>query len=210
MSPAEAPRLPSAALRCAVPPRAGGGAGAGVSCGGAATSLRCVGICRSSATGGSAGVSCCGAVASFCCVICAGAEVADWLSVKGCSGVPSAADGTATAFDSGEAATQGMPRRDKQLRSSCHQSCCWHAAGGSEISALATSSSSRASGYNASTPTTLANATREADATKRKFEYKAHLLRSEFRPPNLAQKQRRCGGTMSVQGARSSGTWNRA
>jgi hypothetical protein len=31
-----------------------------------------------------------------------------------------------------------------------------------------------------------------------------------FGPPNLAQKQRRCGGTMSVQGARSSGTWNRA
>src|SRR4030095_3176725 len=60
------------------------------------------------------------------------------------------------------------------------------------------------------TPVTLANATREADATKRKFEYKAHLLRSEFRPPNLAQKQRRCGGAMSVQGGWSSGTWNRA
>src|SRR5262249_27429350 len=125
-------------------------------------------------------------------------------------GAPSAADGTATAFDSGEAATQGMPRRDKQLRSSCHQSCCWHAAGGSETSAPATSSSSRASGYNGSTPTTLANATREADATKRKFEYKAHLLRTELRPPNLAQKQRRCGGTMSAQWAWSSGTWNRA
>src|SRR5215471_17434885 len=56
-------------------------------------------------------------------------------------------------------------------------------AGGSEISVLATSNSSRASGNNASTPTRLAAATREAHATKRKFEYKAHLLRSEFWPP---------------------------
>src|SRR5262249_56208193 len=86
----------------------------------------------------------------------------------------------------------------------------WHAGGGSETSGPATSSWWRASGYNASTPTTLANATREADATKRKFEYKAHLLRTELRPPNLAQKQRRCGGTMSAQWAWSTGTWHRA
>src|SRR5262249_53893606 len=81
-----------------------------------------------------------------------------------------------------------MPRRGKQLRSSCHQSCCGQAAAGrSEISVLATSNSSRASGNNASTPTRLATATREAHATKRKFEYKAHLLRSEFWPPSGAK-----------------------
>src|SRR5262249_6209566 len=82
-----------------------------------------------------------------------------------------------------------MPRRDKQFRSSCHHSCCWQAAaGGSEISVLATSNSSRASGNNASTPTRLAKATREADATKRRFEYKAHLLfYRSFGPPSGAK-----------------------
>jgi hypothetical protein len=76
-----------------------------------------------------------------------------------------------------------MPRRDKQLGSTRSQSCLQAVAGESGVSVLAASNSSRASGYNASTPTTLANATREANATKRKFEYKAHLLRAEFRPP---------------------------
>src|SRR5262245_47752101 len=182
------------------------GAGAGVSCWGA--SLWCVGTCRSSATGAGADVCCWGAAASLCCTDSTGA-VADWSSVKGCSGVPSAADGTASAVEFGDAADQGMPRRDKQLGSTRSQSCLQAVAGEPDVSAL-TSNSSRASGYNASTPTTLANATREADATKRKFEYKAHLLRTELRPPNLAQKQRRCGGTMSAQWAWSSGTWNRA
>src|SRR5262249_16253484 len=108
------------------------------------------------------------------------------FSVKACSDAPSAADGTSTvtALEIWGPAAQGMPRRDKQLRSSCHQSCCWQAAAGrSEISVLATRNSSRASGNNASTPTSLGRATREAHATKRKFEYKAHLLRSEFWPP---------------------------
>jgi len=86
-------------------------------------------------------------------------------------------------LESGDVATQGMPRRDKQLGSKRSQSCLQAVAGESEVSALATTSSSRASGNNASTPTRLAKATREADATKRKFEYKAHLLRAEFRPP---------------------------
>src|SRR5262249_55450557 len=164
----------------------------------AAASLPGFAICRSSATGGG-GVSCCGAatslrcavstgvVASFCCVVStAGAVAADRFSVKACSDAPSAADGTSTvtALETWGPAAHGMPRRDKQLRSSCHHSCCWQdAAGGSEISVLATSNSSRASGNNASTPTRLAAATREARATKRKFEYKAHLLRSEIWPP---------------------------
>src|SRR5262249_25039530 len=170
----------TASLRCSpMCCSSASGGGAGVSCGGAATSLRCVGICRSSATRVSAGGSFCGPPGSVCRGGPPWGGGEERLAVTTLSrGAPSAADGTATAFDAGEAATQGMPRRDKQLRSSCHQSCCWHAAGGSEISALATSSSSRTSGYNASTPTTLANATREADATKRKFEYKAHLLRT--------------------------------
>src|SRR5262249_14160692 len=166
------------------------GAGAGVSCWGAATSLRCVEMGRSSATGGGAGVSCCGAVTSLPCAVSTGAVAADRYSVKACSDAPSAADGTSTvtALETWGPAAHGMPRRDKQLRSSCHQSCCWQAAAGrSEISVLATSNSSRASGNNASTPTRLATATREAHATKRKFEYKAHLLRSEFWPPSGAK-----------------------
>ena len=87
------------------------------------------------------------------------------------------------AFESEDGAIQGMPRRDKQLGSKRSQSCLQPVAGESGVSALATTNSSRASGNNASTPTRLAKATREADATKRKFEYKAYLLRAEFRPP---------------------------
>src|SRR5262249_57023952 len=75
------------------------------------------------------------------------------------------------------------------------QSCLQAVAGESEVSALATTNSSRASGNNASTPTRLAKATREAEAIKRKFEYKAHLLRAEFRPPIRRKDNADYGGT---------------
>src|SRR5438128_9233943 len=153
--------------------------GAGVSCW--AASLRCVGVglCRSSATG--AGVPCWGDAASVCCTGSAGAAAAGELSVKGCAGASSRVDGM--AFESGDRAIQGMPRRDEQLGSKRSQSCLQAVAGESDVSALARTNSSRASGNNASTPTRLAKATREAEATKRKFEYTAHLLRADFRPP---------------------------
>jgi hypothetical protein len=111
-----------------------------------------------------------------------------------------------TAFESEDGAAQGMPRRDKQLGSKCSQSCLQAVAGESEVSVLATTNSSRASGNNASTPTRLAKATREAEATKRKFEYKAHLLRAEFRPPIRRKDNADYGGTMSAQWGGSSGT----
>src|SRR5262249_58127391 len=99
--------------------------------------------------------------------------------------------------------------RDKQLRSSCHQSCCGQAAAGrSEISVLATSNSSRASGNNASTPTRLATATREAHATKRKFEYKAHFLRSEFWPPIRRKNNAAVAGLCPRQGNGPAGNEN--
>src|SRR6516165_3365476 len=180
------------------------GTGAGVSCWGA--SLRCVGLCHSSATGAGAGVSRWGAAVSLCCTGSTGAVATGRFSVKGGAGRSSGADGTAMALESGDVATQGIPRRDKQFGSKRSQSCLQAVAGESEVSALATTNSSRASGNNASTPTRLAKATREAEATKRKFEYKAHLLRAEFRPPIRRKDNADYGGTMSAQWGGSSGT----
>jgi hypothetical protein len=45
-----------------------------------------------------------------------------------CSGALSVADGT--VFASGASVTQGIPRRDKQLRSKCHQFCWLQASAG--------------------------------------------------------------------------------
>src|SRR5262249_19612012 len=131
-----------------------------------------------------------------------GAVAAGRFSVKGGAGTSSAADGPAMELDSGNVATHGMPRRDKQLGSKRSQSCLQAVAGGSEVSGLGARNSPRASRTNASTPTRLARATREAEATKRKFEYKAHLLfYRSFGPPSGAKTTPTMAGLCPRNGA---------
>ena len=104
-----------------------------------------------------------------------------------CSGALSTGEGT--SFAAGRFATHGMPRRDKQFRSKCSQFCRLQAsAGAEENSALASSRSSRVGGSSANTPIRPAHPTREAEITKRRFEYKARLLDRKSRPP-VAQKR---------------------
>src|SRR5262249_56169512 len=91
------------------------GGGGGVSCWDAAAWLCGSAMCCCSATGAGAGVSRCGAAASLCCTGSTGAVAAGRFSVKGGAGTSSAADGPAMELEAGDVATQGMPRRAKQL-----------------------------------------------------------------------------------------------
>src|SRR5262249_61087081 len=76
-----------------------------------------------------------------------------------------------------------------------------------EGSSVARRRSSKVAGSNVSTAMRPAQPTSEAEITKRRFEYKAvSLTRGNLGPLPVAQKQRRCGGTMSFQQAPSQ--WN--
>ena len=109
------------------------------------------------------------------------------LSVAGCSAaLLSGSDGTSTVpgSDPACAVTHGRPRRDKQFRSKSHQLCCVQAesAGGSAVSAVISGLSTDRNKTGTPTAITLPNAIRDAAITKRRCEYKAHLLKAAPAP----------------------------
>ena len=187
--------------------------GAGASCWGAAASCcGAIAACRgtvvsscccgtaslawvaargSSATSG-VEVSCRDAVTSLGCAVSSAAAGEDRASVTGCSAAVSAEEGTSAASRAGRAATQGMPRRVRQFRSRLSQICCLQGcAAGAESSALARRGAAPA---------------HRSDLRTRQPRWRSQNAGSNTRPvswignlgPPVAQKQRRCGGTMSA------------
>ena len=134
-----------------------------------------------------------------------GAVAACRPSVKGWSAAGSSGASTGPAFAVPRAAAQGRPRWE-QFRSKCSQPCCAQeeAAGGSETSVWASSGRSTARSK-AGTPTAITppNAIRAAAMTKRRCEYKAHLLQAAPAPRRFRARTTVRGGTMSVWGAGS-------
>ena len=104
----------------------------------------------------------------------------------------SGSDGTSTVpgSDPARAVTHGRPRRDKQFRSKSHQLCCVQAesAGGSAVSAVISGLSTDRNKTGTPTAITLPNAIRDAAITKRRCEYKAHLLKAAPAPRRIPGK----------------------
>jgi hypothetical protein len=108
-------------------------------------------------------------------------SVEDWSAA-----LLSGSDGTSTVpgSDPARATTHGRPRRDKQLRSKSRQLWCVQeeSAGGSAISAVISGLSTERNKTGTPTAITLPNAIRAAAMTKRRCEYKAHLLKAAPAP----------------------------
>ena len=139
-----------------------------------------------------------------------GAVAACRPSVKGWSAAGSSGASTGPAFAVPRAAAQGRPRWE-QFRSKCSQPCCpqEEAAGGSETSVWASSGRSTASSK-AGTPTaiTLPKAIRAAAMTKRRCEYKAHLLQAAPAPRRFRARTTVAAGLCPFGGPAPSGNRN--